>query len=749
MASAITGCGGKGSSSDNMESSSADSSTEQNAETDAAENNTTVAQENTSEETKSSVDPTNPTEASTEAPTEHVSPKETLSAQIGTQVTLNKTISFKEGANTIKLPLADFIEEDDKIESFTFIIYSGDGKNIGQFKGGCGISVNSECAAATDEGWYQSENFTAPTKGTYGEITWNVPGEIKDYITSSGELLFGYWWGDASSIRIENVICKYSRTREISVDGTADKSIGKSVSYSADDNTIKVPTAGLIPDNAVPEAVVYNISSSGSLGKFTGAFGYNSSKGHFQSADTAVLTDSSNLSLTWFVPAQAKAYADKSGELILGYWWSEQPSIKLDSVSVKYSTPDGSKTITAKPEVTTKAPEKENNKDKQDPTKAPSSDGGNKKPSVTTNTQKPQPTTEAPTKAPSKPSSGNTQKPSSTTSSFRSSSEIVKSIKVGWCLGNSLDSYNTGTSGLNTETGWGNPKTTKAMIKSVKDKGFNAIRIPITWGEHMNGDKISDEWMARVKEVVDYAYSQGMYVIVNMHHDDYIWFNPTESEYSGDSAKLKNIWKQVAGCFKNYGDRLLFEGMNEPRSVGSANEWMGGTAPERAVINKYENDFVKTVRSTGGNNSKRTLIITSYAASAETSAINDVVVPADKNIILSVHYYAPWRFSGGQVKDFDANGKSELDAKFAELKQKFIDKGTPVIIGEFGCINAASVSTRQEYYRYYVSSAKKHGIKCFAWDNNILSGEESYGLLDRNSLQWKDGLADAMIQGAK
>lgn len=683
LAVSAVGCSDKNSSSSGSSSSSSSSSDSSSYEAEKTEAETTEAAEEEEE-------------ATTEPVTEHISPTEQLSASLGSQITVDKVIQREEGSNTIKLPLADLIEEGDKVSSFTFVIYSGDGSNIGEYKGGCGISVNADCAAATDEGWYQSDDFASPTQGTYGEITWNVPADVSPYISSGGDLLFGYWWGNSTSIRLDSVICTFQRTREIPVDGTVSQDVGKSVNYSDTDNTIKVATADFLPEDAVPQAVTYKISTSGGFKKFTGAFGYNSPAGYYQSGDVAVITDNSSLELTWFVPQQAKNYVSKDGEIVLGYWWSEQPSVTLDSVTVKYSTGSGSS--------------------------APASE---------TNTET---TTAAPIKA-------------ADSLGFRSSEQIVSDINVGWNLGNTLDSYNTTWTGLLTETGWGNPKTTKEMIKSVKDAGFNAVRIPVTWGEHMDGDTIQSDWLDRVQEVVDYAYNEGMFVILNMHHDDYIWFKPSESEYSANSAKLKSIWTQISARFIDYGDRLLFEGMNEPRTVGSAAEWTGGTAEERAVINKYEQDFVDTVRSTGGNNARRTLIVTSYAASAETAAINDVVVPNDSNIIVSIHYYAPWKFSEGTEPAFTDAGKSELDTKFAELKQKFSDKGVPVIIGEFGCVNASNESDRAEYYKYYISSAKSQGIKCFIWDNGVASGESSYGIFDRKTLSWNETLLKAIMQG--
>ena len=240
-----------------------------------------------------------------------------------------------------------------------------------------------------------------------------------------------------------------------------------------------------------------------------------------------------------------------------------------------------------------------------------------------------------------------------------------------------------------------------------------------------------------------------MFVIINMHHDDYIWFEPQKSSYNGDSFRLKTIWEQICERFADYDDRLIFEGMNEPRTVGSTMEWMGGTKDERTVINDYANDFVNTVRKSGGNNAARTLIVTTYAASADSIALNDFRVPTGGNIILSVHYYAPWKFAEGSETAFTESGKDEVSAKFAELKKKFIDKGTPVIIDEFGCVNAASTATRCDYYKYYINNAKANGIKCFVWDNGKMSGESSFGIFNRGALTWDGDLLGAIMEGAK
>lgn len=634
-------------------------------------------------------------EETTQMATEHISPVETVSASLGSQITADRTIGRAQGSNTIKFPLADLIEDGDRVNSFTFTIYSGNGGDIGEYKGGCGISVDADCAAATNEGWYQSPDFTAPTQGSYGEITWNVPEELKDHIHAAGEVLFGYWWGNCDSIRIENVICSFERKREVPVDGMGIAKAEKSVEYSAADNKIKVPL-DFIPAGTVPEVVTFSVRSSGPFGKYTGAFGISSSAGEYMSGDTAVFTESSELELTWFVPDAAKGYMAENNELVLGYWWSRQPSVELDTVSVKYSLGTGDYPKPRSVQDTTVA------------TEPATKDGG-----------------------------------------FRSAKEIVSQIKIGWNLGNTLESYDTGSTGLQTETGWGNPKTTGDIVKSVKAAGFNAIRIPVTWSEHTTGDSISKAWLDRVQEVVDYAYREGLFVVLNMHHDDYIWFRPQQSEYESISSRYTKIWSQICERFADYDDRLIFEGMNEPRTVGSAMEWMGGTHEEREVLNKYIRDFVDTVRGTGGKNAERTLIVTSYAASADSIALNEVSVPGGGNIVFSVHYYAPWSFAEGKQTVFDNNSRTELDGKFDELKRKFIDKGIPVLIDEFGCVHGADEETRCAYYTYYISSAKARGIKCFVWDNSKMSGDSSFGIFNRNGMTWDGNILAAIMEGAR
>lgn len=319
--------------------------------------------------------------------------------------------------------------------------------------------------------------------------------------------------------------------------------------------------------------------------------------------------------------------------------------------------------------------------------------------------------------------------------------ELVKEIRVGWSLGNTLDS--NGGTGVDSETSWGNIVTTKEMITTVKNAGFNIIRIPVTWGIHMDENNVVDEaWMNRVQEVVDYAYSQDMFVILNIHHEE--WHDPYYETEAESTEKLKALWTQIGTRFAGYNEKLIFEGLNEPRKRNTGVEWNGGDDEGREVVNHFNAAFVETVRGLGGNNAKRHLMIPGYAASSTDSALRAIKVPeGDDKIIISVHAYTPYAFALSDdfaARKFSPDDSSANDIIYLmdTLKTTFIDKGTPVIIGEFGARAKANEDIRAEWATFYVSKAKEIGVPCLWWDNGAFSGNgENFGILNRHSCTWE------------
>jgi len=330
-----------------------------------------------------------------------------------------------------------------------------------------------------------------------------------------------------------------------------------------------------------------------------------------------------------------------------------------------------------------------------------------------------------------------------------SAAELVANIRIGWNLGNTLDAHNGESSPdfpsdvAGMERWWSNPNTTKAMITAIKNAGFNGIRIPVSWYKVASGPNytIRSDWMERVVEVVNYAVDNDMYILLNTHHDEHI-FKFTNVEKTASINAFTKIWEQIANTFKDYDERLIFEGLNEPRTIGSGDEWKGGTAEERAILNEYYQAFVDTVRASGGNNGKRILMVNTYAAAANLPEMQDLLIPNDpantKNkIIVSIHAYSPYEFAHqygtpDAVATWDVNNladKGGVNYAIDNAYATFVSKGIPVIIGEFGSREEKAIVYREAWSEYYVAYAKSKGIPCFLWDDNGW-----FKLFDRNNL---------------
>lgn len=327
------------------------------------------------------------------------------------------------------------------------------------------------------------------------------------------------------------------------------------------------------------------------------------------------------------------------------------------------------------------------------------------------------------------------------------SAELIAEMGTGWNLGNTMDSEEGG------ETGWGNPVTTKEMIDEVRRAGFDTLRIPTTWKNSMGeapGYTVDAEWLKRLEEIIGYALENDMYVIINTHHDT-DWIKPRYEDIENVKVQFAALWTQIAEYFKDYGDHLIFEGLNEPRIVGGANEWNGGTEEGRDCLNQLNDVFVETVRKTGGNNEKRTLLITTFAAQPAASAINALTIPDDKYVGVSIHAYTPYRFTYDSVGEswntavFDESCAAEINSLFESLNEVFVSKGIPVIITEYGSVSKMIdkdwyISNNDEVAKWaahYIGTAENYDIPCVWWDNGYhKSGNELFGIFNRQELTW-------------
>lgn len=326
------------------------------------------------------------------------------------------------------------------------------------------------------------------------------------------------------------------------------------------------------------------------------------------------------------------------------------------------------------------------------------------------------------------------------------SQQLVEDMTFGWNLGNTLDVCQADRDGdgkINEhveagekvdETLWGNPKATKELFTSLKKNGVNAVRIPVTWRDHMDSNgNIDREWMDRVQQVVDYAYSQGMYVIINVHHDGGgdpkfgAWIiEESQKDYNTFLKKYKNVWKQIAERFKNYSDYLIFESMNE---VGFDTLYNKNKADAYNLINKINQDFVDIIRATGGNNAKRHLLIAGYYTDIERTCDSLYKMPDDKagRCILSVHYYTPWDFCTCDIKHTWGT-KSEvrqMETLIGKMKKNFVDKGIPVIIGEYAA-SGSDLSSCIFFIEKLNKLCSDYGIATFIWDNGRQVNRKTY-----------------------
>ncbi|HET9571043.1 MAG TPA: cellulase family glycosylhydrolase [Bacteroidales bacterium] len=344
--------------------------------------------------------------------------------------------------------------------------------------------------------------------------------------------------------------------------------------------------------------------------------------------------------------------------------------------------------------------------------------------------------------------------------------QLASKMKVGWNLGNTLECPWG-------ETGWGGAYTTQKLIDSVKMAGFNTVRLPIAWYSHSDTVKniIQDAWLSRVREIVNYCIKDSMYVVINTHWDSgWLENHINVIDSARVNARQKAYWTQIANYFKYYGDHLLFASANEPDAKD---------ATGMAVLLSYHQTFVDAVRSTGANNTTRTLVVQAPQTNIDLaySLMNKLPIdPTPDRLMVEVHYYTPPQFciistdvSWGKMfyywgKDYhskiddpirNANFGEEADVEkyLNKMKTKFVDNGIPVILGEYAAIKRKLTDARSEqalheasyyyFYKYVTKSMISKGIIPYCWDANM-------GLFNRTTGKVLDpALRNAIMQGAQ
>lgn len=356
----------------------------------------------------------------------------------------------------------------------------------------------------------------------------------------------------------------------------------------------------------------------------------------------------------------------------------------------------------------------------------------------------------------------NQEQGSTTGDMSKTAMDIAALMYPGWNLGNTMEAGNSSNNwknaGIGSETAWQSAKTTQQLIDLVKASSFKSVRIPCAWvmGHITDAEActIDADWLARVHEVVDYCIKNDLYVIINQHWDGG-WIEhdglTAASDVDATKAKLTKIWTQIANSFKNYDERLIFAGMNEPGVGGGDANALLGTADLANRIAEYEQTFIEAVRATGGNNAKRVLVVQGPNTNIDNTVAHNYMAKlhdsATDRLMVEVHFYDPYQFTDlGEDKDWgkyylywgknnkggDADRTADskynedyVEAQMKKMKTNFFDKGYPVLIGEFGANQRTAIGTDalhdnsvKDYYKAVVTSAINNGCVPVAWDTN-------------------------------
>ncbi|GHE09009.1 cellulase family glycosylhydrolase [Streptomyces alanosinicus] len=307
-------------------------------------------------------------------------------------------------------------------------------------------------------------------------------------------------------------------------------------------------------------------------------------------------------------------------------------------------------------------------------------------------------------------------------------------MQPSWNLGNSLDA-------IPDETSWGNPPATKQLFDTIRAQGFRSVRIPVTWTDHQSSSApytIDSAFMSRVKQVVDWALSDGLYVVINVHHDSWQWISKMPADHDNVLARFNSSWTQIASTFKDEPRTLLFESVNEP-------QFDNATAQQKTqALDELNVSFQRIVRSSGGQNGQRLLVLPTQGCTPSHSLMDDLSATISKlhdpNVVATVHYYSYYPFSVNIANGtrYDDNAQKDLNDAFARMHDTFVAKGIPVYLGEYGLLswpdqNHPDRIERGEALKYFEHvgyAARQAGVVTALWD--------PFAFLNRSTLQWRD-----------
>ncbi|GAB5409121.1 MAG: hypothetical protein BalsKO_14860 [Balneolaceae bacterium] len=322
--------------------------------------------------------------------------------------------------------------------------------------------------------------------------------------------------------------------------------------------------------------------------------------------------------------------------------------------------------------------------------------------------------------------------------------EIIQEMGPGFNLGNTFD--------LNSQSNSNSFNDLAPIIIKYKSAGMKHVRIPATWMDGFSGDHLADEEgninfqhprFIELKRVIDFALEQGLYVVINAHHE-----REFKENYNGSDEydqKFTTLWENIANHFKDYDYHLIFELLNEPE--GAFGSWGGEVSPSNsegiALTRQLMEVGVEAVRSTGGNNIKRVVFI-STNGQGNHSQIDEVypnldALPRDGEddyIAIQIHTYDPWPFCGQNGDNSAYPGDAVIEKSIRDVAAHGRFLGVPLNYGEFGVgrdgnQNQRNTALVRGYYRTVVQTALDEGMSTSVWDDRgwfgLISGSSQEG----------------------
>ena len=324
--------------------------------------------------------------------------------------------------------------------------------------------------------------------------------------------------------------------------------------------------------------------------------------------------------------------------------------------------------------------------------------------------------------------------------------DAVAAMQPSWNLGNTLDA-------IPQETSWGNPKATRELFETIRAEGFRSVRIPVTWSAYQATTApytVDAAYMSRVKQVVGWALAENLYVVLNVHHDSWQWIDDIPTDHDGVLARFNSTWTQISEAFRDEPRTLIFESVNEP-------VFEKATAEQKTtLLRELNTSFHKIVRSSGGGNSDRLLMMSTEAGTPSQTLMDDLYTTIksrnDRNLIATVHYYSWYPFSvniaGGT--HYDDAARNDLNDAFARMRDTFVARGIPVYLGEYGLLgwpdhNHPSRVERGEalkYFEHLGHAARLSGVTTALWDPG------AWAYLNRQTRKWTDPALFAWIKSS-